>query len=308
MSASAIANENRMFVEKLSTPAHKKQAEERLQGFLRLRVYEDSVWSKVCPPQPISPSQCDRIPSSEGNGVALLRKVIDKEFVDVIATSMDFRGKGTPQYVENDTYNVDFYKISSPIFQITEGELRAKEIPLQQMLKHAITSHIDRAIDIAARRSWIAALATTTGKDLTTDDDYILPRSLVDLVNALEGPGGIRTLEGATVVMTKWMHNQLYKWPSSDTGALVGTEYWRDGYKYPTLKGLRIVITNKSDVFPNNEVWCFAAPAFLGTHYELNDDRFEIQKDFDLIRMKGWKTHGAAVGNNEAVARMTFAT
>lgn len=300
------SNTNRLFVEKLKNDGHRKLAEERLTGFLRLRVYEDSFWAKILPPKQISPAQCDRIPSSEGGGTALLRKIIDKEFVDVSATGMDFRGRGTTQYVDTDTYNVDFFKISSPEFIITEEELRAKEIPLQSMLKHAITSHIDRKIDEAAYAAILAAVGATVGKNLTTPDDYILPRNIVDLVNSLEGNGGNRTLEAATLLMTKAMYNQIYKWPQSDISNLVGTDFWADGYKYAKLKGLRVVVTNKSEILPNNEVIAFTSPDFLGSHFEMNDDRFEIQKDYSLIKMMGWKTHASTIGNNEAVARMRF--
>ena len=301
----SLSSTNRLFVEKLQNPGHKKQAEERLTNFLRMRVYEDSAWAKILPPKPISAAQCDRIPASEGNGTALLRKVIDKEFTDVSAVGMDFRGRGSTQYVDTDTFNADFYKISSPEFKITEEELRAKELPLQQILKNAITSHIDRTIDVAAHKACVTAVGST-GKDLSTPDDYILPRNLVDLVNAIEGQGGNKTLEVATLLMTKAMYNQIYKWPQSDISNLVGTEFWADGYKYPKLKGLRIVVTNKSDVFSNDEVWAFVAPEFLGVHYEMNDDRFEIQKDWSTLSFMGWKTHSSTIGNAEGVARMRF--
>jgi len=49
-------NLNRIFVENIRDPGLRKEAEERSQAYLKLRVYEDSFMARVMPPKPISPS------------------------------------------------------------------------------------------------------------------------------------------------------------------------------------------------------------------------------------------------------------
>jgi hypothetical protein len=296
-------NVNRIFVENLRDPTMRKEAEERSQAYLKLRVYEDSFLSRVLPPKPISPSQCDRTLESP----SLLRKIIDKEFTDVTATVMDFRGKGDYKFVETEQYPVDFYKIESEEYHITEGELRAKEQPVQSLIKHHTAREIQEQMDrvfIEAVEA-ILALPAHAAQSITVDEDIILPNNITKLRNLLDG----RTtfpLTAATLLMSQAQANNVDVWPQAGVDNGMGQEYWRDGYKYDTLFRLRAIKTIKTNLIPENVVYVFTAPEFLGHHLTFNDDRFQIKMEWDDIAWKGWKTHGASIGNNFAVAKMTL--
>lgn len=299
-------NLNRIFVENIRDPGLRKEAEERSQAYLKLRVYEDSFMARILPPKPISPSQCDRTLESP----TLLRKIIDKEFTDVKATVMDFRGKGDYKFVDTAQYPVDFYKIESEEYHITEGELRAKEQPVQSLIKHHTARHIQetmdstfiKAVDAIIDAAEIAAPGT---QKITVDEDIILPNNITKLRNLLDG----RTtfpLVSATLLMTQAQFNNIDVWPQAGVDNGMGQEYWRDGYKYDTIFRLRVVKTIKANLIPNNVVYVFTAPEFLGHHLTFNDDRFQIKTEWDDIAWKAWKTHGASIGNNFAVAKMVL--
>jgi len=296
-------NMNRIFVENIRDPGLRKEAEERSQAYLKLRVYEDSFMARILPPKPISPSQCDRTLESP----SLLRKIIDKEFTDVSATSMDFRGAGDYKFVETEQYPVDFHKIESEEYHITEGELRAKEQPVQSLIKHHTAREIQHVMDdtfITAINAIVDAAAAGT-QDITVDEDIILPNNITKLRNLLDGRSTY-PLTAATLLMTQAQFNNVDVWPQAGVDNGMGQEYWRDGYRYDTLFRLRVVKTIKADLIPNNVVYVFTAPEFLGHHLTFNDDRFQIKTEWDDIAWKGWKTHGASIGNNFAVARMTL--
>lgn len=294
-------NLNRIFVENIHDPSMRKEAEERSQAYLKLRVYEDSFLNRILPPKPISPSQCDRTLESP----TLLRKIIDKEYTDVTATTMDFRGKGDYKFVETEQYPVDFYKIESEEYHITEGELRAKEQPVQSLIKHHTAREIQEKMDsvfIEAVEKILAAPAHA-GQVITVPEDIILPNNITKLRNVLDG----RTtfpLTAATLLMSQSQFNNVDVWPQAGVDNGMGQEYWRDGYKYDNLFRLRVVKTIKTNLIPENVVYVFTAPEFLGHHLTFNDDRFQIKTEWDDIAWKAWKTHGAAIGNNFAVAKM----
>lgn len=293
-------NLNRVFVDNIRDPGLRKEAEERSQAYLKLRVYEDSFMSRVLPPKPISPSQCDRTLESP----TLLRKIIDKEFIDVKATPMDFRGQGDLKYVETAQYPVDFYKIESEEYKITEGELRAKEQPIQSLIKHHTAREIQKQMDTAFMTAVEAAIADT-GQSTTTADDIILPQNLTKLRNLIDGLAS-PSLVSATLLVSQAMFNNVDVWPQSGVDNGMGQEYWRDGYKYDTLFRLRVIKTIKTDLVPANVAYVFTAPEFLGHHLTFNDDRFQIKTEWDTISWKAWKTHGASIGNNYGVAKITF--
>ena len=293
-------NLNRIFVDNIRDPGLRKEAEERSQAYLKLRVYEDSFMARVLPPKPISPSQCDRTLDSP----TLLRKIIDKEYTDVTATIMDFRGKGDYKFVETDQYAVDFHKIESEEYHITEGELRAKEQPVQSLIKH----HTAREIQVKMDEAFIAAVdaaITSTGNSITVPEDIILPQNITKLRNVLDGRAD-PPLVSATLLMSQSQFNNVDVWPQAGVDNGMGQEYWRDGYKYDTLFRLRTIKTIKTDLIPENTVYVFTAPEFLGHHLTFNDDRFQIKTEWDDIAWKAWKTHGAAIGNNFACAKMTL--
>ncbi len=299
-------NLNRIFVENIRDPGLRKEAEERSQAYLKLRVYEDSFLSRIIPPKPISPSQCDRTLESP----TLLRKIIDKEYTDVVATQMDFRGKGDYKFVETEQYAVDFYKIESEEYHVTEGELRAKEQPVQSLIKHHTAREIQEVMDstfISAVEAIIAnAEATLPGSQLiTVSDDIILPRNITRLRNLLDGRSTF-PLTAATLLMSQSQFNNVDVWPQAGVDNGMGQDYWRDGYRYDTLYRLRTVKTIKTNLVPENVVYCFTAPEFLGHHLTFNDDRFQIKTEWDDIAWKGWKTHGASIGNNFAVVKMVL--
>lgn len=305
MSADIGSNLNRIFLEHLQDPDLKKTAEERSMAFLKQRIYEDCFMEKILPSKPISPSQCDRTEGSVGSP-SMLRKIIDKEFVDVTATVMDFRGKGDYRFVETETYGVDFFKIESPEFHITEGELRAKEQPIQDLIKHHTARHIEEVIDRTFVSAVEAALASNPSQAITSPDSTILPRNITKLRNLLDGRDGRRPLQAATLLMTKAQYNNIFTWPQAAIDNGLKDDFWRDGYKYDFLAGLRIVTTIKTHIVPNDVIYCFTAPEFIGHHFTFNDDRFQIRTEWDDIAWKAWKTHGAAIGNNYSVAKLTL--
>jgi hypothetical protein len=299
-------NLNRVFVENIRDPQLRKEAEERSQAYLKLRVYEDSFLSRVIPSKPISPSQCDRTEESP----SLLRKIIDKEYTNVTATVMDFRGKGDYRFVETEQYAVDFHKIESEEYHITEGELRAKEQPVQSLIKHHTARHIQETMDrtfIHAVNAIVAAaeIAAAGTQQVVVDEDIILPNNITKLRNLLDGRVSF-PLTAATLLMTQAQFNNIDVWPQAGVDNGMGSEYWRDGYKYDTIFRLRVIKTIKANLIPNNVVYAFVAPEYLGHHLTFNDDRFQIKTEWDDIAWKAWKTHGAAIGNNFGVVRMVL--
>lgn len=295
------SNLNRIFVENIRDPAMRKEAEERAQAYLKLRVYEDSFLSRIMPPKPISPSQCDRTLESP----TMLRKIIDKEYTDVTATVMDFRGKGDYKFIETAQYAVDFHKIESEEYHITEGELRAKEQPVQSLIKHHTARQIQEVMDRTFINAIEAILTANPTQAVGDSSDIILPSNITKLRNVLDGRSTFPQV-AATLLMSQAQFNNMAIWPQAGVDNGMGQEYWADGYKYDKLYGLRVVKTIKSNLVPNNKVYAFVAPEFLGHHLTFNDDRFQIKTEWDDIAWKAWKTHGAAIGNNFGVASLTL--
>lgn len=306
---------NEIFIQALNDPEMKKEAQEKGAEFLKLQIYEDSFMERILPAQSISPAQCDRDVNSPNYQV-----VIDKEFTDVTAVTATLRGRADYDYVETDRYAVSFNKIESPEYALTEGELRGMRMPIQKLIRHHVAYHIRKKMDeLFMGMSNAAVAASGLELDLSAGTDKILtPTILADLRRLIDNQNvGGRYLRASTILMTQSLYNYISTWVQSNTSAGVGTapgmaggltqEFWRDGYNYDKLFGLRVIRTVKSDLLQENEVMLFTEPEYLGHHFTFNDDRFAIVHHYDEIKWKGFRTFGAAIGNTQAVAKLKLA-
>lgn len=306
---------NEVFLQAIQDESMLKEAESKGAEYLKLQIYEDSFMERILPAQSIAPEQCDRDVNSPNYQV-----VIDKEYTDVTAVTTSFRGRSDYQYVETERYAVQFHKIESPEYSVTEGELRGMRQPLQNLIRHHIAYYIRKKMD----ESFIGMCnhaVSSSGLEIDrtgTGDDQISPELLIDLRNLIDGQNEDgRYLKASTLLMTQPMYNTISNWVQSNTSAGAGTqpgmaggltsEFWRDGYKYDQLFGMRVIKTMKSDLISEKELFLFTEPEYLGHHFTFNDDRFSIEHQHDILRWKGFRTFGSAIGNENAVAKLTLA-
>lgn len=319
---------NRTFLEMLDGGDMQKTAEKRMSTYLKAQVYEDSFMGRIVPPQPISVADCDLDEHSPN-----YKKVIPKEFKDVKAVTTGFRGMADYQYVETDRYAVRFYKISSEEYEITEDELRGIQQPIQSLIRHHVAFHIRKQMDAQFKGMVEQALRDVNGDYVPEQvlnysgttinglapkgtEAILTPELLVYLRNILDGRSP-EYLKATTVLMTEAQWNFVSTWIQSNTTAGIGTgvgmaggnksDFWKDGYEYDKLFGLRVVKTRKSDVIKNNEIYIFTDPEYIGHHFTFNDDRFAIEKKFENMKWKGWRTFGFAIGNTYSIGKLILA-
>lgn len=306
---------NEVFLEALDNPEMKKEAQSKGAEFLRMQIYEDSFMERIMPAQTISPQMCDRTVDSPNYQV-----VIDKEFTDVKAVTATFRGKADYEYVEADRYAVQFHKIESPEYALFEGELRGYRMPVQNLIRQHIAFYIRKKMDeIFIGLSNKAINSSGNHLDLSqTDNTQLTPELLASLRNVIDAQGSDNGSyqRAATILMTQAQYNNISTWIQSNTADGAGTmpgvtsgikeDFWRDGYNYKQLFGLRVVTSFKSDLIKHNEIYVYSEPEYLGHHFTFNDDKFSIEKRHDEIKWKGYRTFGAAIGNEMTVGKLTL--
>lgn len=304
---------NELFIQALQDPQMKKEAADKAAEYLKLQIYESGFMGRILPAQSISPMQCDRDPDSPNYQV-----VIDKEFIDVAAVTTSFRGRSHYDYIETERYAVKFFSIQSPEYSLTEEELRGMRQPIQTLIRHHIAFYIEKKMDEMFIGMCNAAIAASGLEiDLSAGTEYKLTTELLTRLRNLIDRQQPQYLKPATLLCTQAQWNQIYTWLQPNTGAGAGTgigmtggygtDFWRDGYQYDKLGGLRVVITRKNDIVLDNEIYLFTDPEYLGHHFTFNDDRFSIEHQHNVMRWKGFRTFGAAIGNVNSVAKLKLA-
>ena len=105
--------------------------------------------------------------------------------------------------------------------------------------------------------------------------------------------------------------NDILEWNNTLLGLNLLDEVTKDGYSYKTLLGRKVVVSIKNDLFVSSTkpvIYAFAAPQFLGNFFVLNQTKFVVKKDFNMIIFKGWEDIAIGVGNIRGAAKITLDT
>jgi hypothetical protein len=190
----------------------------------------------------------------------------------------------------NCSYNLSLRKIPAIIPEYPVGT--AEDI-VKMMQKEEDSNFMAQCRDVVAR----------SGKSLnvTTPTHKITRESLTALTNMIDGD----ELETACFLMSKTTWNE---WAAQgnevfDIGAW---DVVRHGYKEEEILGRKCFVTLKEDLIPNNEIWAFCSPEYLGYMFTLDDAKFWVDSRADEIFFKGWEFIGCGFGNIRGMAMITI--
>jgi hypothetical protein len=292
---------NDVFLKRLDTNEGMQKVANEGAAFVRDKLREVSFARQILPPMYVS--QADLQVSVNHDGVV---KIVELE-PDSKAMLVNFRGKPTTNYIEGKRIELPFHSISSEEFQKTEEELLAYRMPLTQVIEQnsvldiqkiedeAFLNHVDAAITASSN-------AITGNYDGTTD--AVPEKKIRELFDQIDG----KQLQTETLLMDSKMFNRLIVNNNTQgtfgDGALKG-EIAINGFKYPTLYGRRIIISNKTDLLANT-IYSFTAPEFLGEFCILNDTKFDIDKKRNVITLSAYETIGMVIANTKSAAKLTL--
>ena len=93
---------------------------------------------------------------------------------------------------------------------------------------------------------------------------------------------------------------------ATDVGSPLASELTVAGYKYESIMKRKLVVTNKSDLVPAGTIWFYTEPAYLGNFFILNDTKFWIKKEADMIVWKTWEYIAEGFGNIRSIAKLVL--
>ena len=290
---------NDLFVKKLDTQEGMDKLAMEGGAFVRDKLRESSFARKVLPPDYVS--QADLQVSVQHDGVV---KIVEIE-PESKAMVVNFRGKPTTNYIEAERVELPFHSISSEDFEKTEEELLAYRMPLTKVIEQnsvldiqkiedeTFLRHIDNAI-VESGNAVPINYNSTTGQ--IPEDGF---RQLFDKIDEKE-------LRSQKLLMDTTTFNRIVvNNNTNDTfgdGGIKG-EIAVNGYKYPTLYGRQIIISTKTDLL-KDKIYAFTDPEYLGQFCILNDTKFNIDKDRNLICFSAYETIGMVIANTKSAARM----
>lgn len=264
-------------------------------AYIKERLREESFARKVLPPDMISKAELQR--NENGDGVY---KLVDIE-PDSSAISLNFRAESPAKYVTGTRFKINFYKVASEKFEKAESELLAYEMPITKILEENTVFDIQAQEDSKFYAASVAAIAGSA-RDAVSTEVTITRATLASSLKLLHA----QKLNAKCFLMTEELFDDVLGWDYTTVGGDMAGKITVSGYDEPTLLKRKLVITNKADIVGNREVWLYAPPEFLGRFYVLEDTKFWIDKNVDMIEWVSWEIIGMGIGNAKSIARLTY--
>lgn len=307
MSATSTNMLNQALFEQLNTPGLQKQAADAVNDYTRTKMREDGFLRKIMPPIPITNDELDRRIDTDEPW-----KIIDKEPNNPAAISVPFVTLPIDTYIRGPRYAVAFSRILSPRFAKDVDQLRTWHMDIRQVLS-------DNSIkDMLAEEDskFIAAVnAAMLGANTPvpyngnvvqweTISGGITRETWPEALKIM--PRGPSSLEAHTVLINSVTIKEVMKWGRDEIGGDWAMDIAKQGWAATEFMGNQLIITIKRGIVPDNTIFMFADPKFIGKHFMLEDTVMYIKKEHFMIEFFAYQTSGASIGHTGGLARADF--
>lgn len=287
---------NAAFLERLGTAEGRTELQEKGVLYIKKILREESFLRKVLPPQVVTKMDLQRSLTTD-----TFEKIVDIE-PDSFALDVNFLGEPQSSYVEGQRYSIRFQEISTPMFEKNELELAAYEMPLIKVIEQNSIKDIHEREDLG----WIKQnrqVIQLTGQSIDDPTQTFLSRDLLSEGTKLISNQRRRATK---ILMSSPTWDDISKWVATDVGDTLASKITVDGYDLNQIIGRGLIVTTKTTVVPQGEVWFYTDQAYLGNYFMFGSTQFYIDKIAELIRWKAWEVIGVGIGNIFSLSRLTF--
>lgn len=277
--------------------------------YTRTTVREDSFAFKIMEPQKATPEMLvpgldEKLqiietlePDSPGAKWVPLQATPDGEYIYgsryIVPIARVVTRKFEKDLAELLTYREDLRKIVSQN-SIKDGlaAIDGKFVSTIKAICEDTAGTLPGVQNVTGKVQWIAASGGITKANLV-EAFKMLPRG-----NA----NGKFVLRNWLMLMNDVTAQDLKKLDVNEIGDENVSEIWRSGLSTDVVMGLKSLYTIKSDLVPDNRIYFFAAPEFLGKAYYLHDWTMVMKKEAYFLEMWAYWMGGFAIGNIAGVA------
>lgn len=284
---------NNLFIEQLDTVEGIRKTAAGGAAFTRAKIREIGFGRRILPPQSVTRVDCTRSTDHD-----TLIKIVDIEH-DSKAMAVNFASEADERYIQGKRAAFPFFKIESEKFVKSEAELLAYDYPVTKVIEENSVKDIQKVEDIKFIEYAEAAVALT-GKRLLSTATAVDRREMNSLFKMID----FDQLIADCCLMNTVDYDDYMIQPAHDIGSPLASEITVEGYKYQTILKRKLVVTNKHDILAPGEIWAFTEPAYLGHFFILNDVKFWIKKEADLVIWKTWEYIAEGFSNIKSIAKI----
>ena len=282
-----------------------KVAQDAATDYTRTNIREESFMFKILPPEKATDDMLDRAlderlqiiweiePDSPGAKWVPLQTVPDAEYITGSRYIIPFARVLTPKFVKDidelRTTRQDIRKIltdNSIKDALSEIDTKGMETINSVVFNAAGAGQPNRVTGKVQWRDFSGGLCRET----FAEAKKMLPEGSVTM------PGKFR-LRNYICLMNDVTAQDWLKLGRDAVGGDMAQDMFKNGLTTDTFLGVKALFTIKADLVPNNYVYFFAAPEFLGKAFYLTDWTMFMKKEAYFIEMFSYWLGGFAFGN-----------
>lgn len=277
-------------------------------NMIRRRIREDGFLRNIIPPEVRTNADLDRHPDHD-------RPIIyeDMEPLSPGAVSLSFDGSTDSQTFFGKKFAVVFERIATKEYVKNVNELRTYRMDLRQV----ITDNALKDMQTREDANFISLVDTVvgasngvgqTGSQQNFEIQGGISRdSYTEVLNIIQDCN----LNNGVFLMNRHTASNFIKWDRSEFGGDIAEKTAIDGLSALSeakIMGVRHLFTIKRDIVPDNVVYLFTEPSFLGKLYTLDEPgpTMYVEKKKDFIRFQAIENLGCTIANVAGVAKVTF--
>ena len=294
---------NDAFVNAIKDDSKKKLAEDSTSYTIRDKIREAGFMGKILPATGVD---VNKLIKEEDRDDFYLQVDIEPGSE---AMTVSFRGEPNAKYFNTRRVKLAFTRLATPIWQKTEEELLASNIPITDMLKKWAVPDIQAMEDYHfLQYSYLAATHSSNVLTATTEAD---PYALIanDSAIDLKKHNLVRLLNqfpkterrAAKLLMNEQEWNDVLLWQLEEIGDKVGDTAF-DGLTNTTLLGLPVIRTIKTPMLPEGNVYAFTSPEYFGVAKQLYDIKLWTDVKANKLEFMLWKSIGMVIVATKSIA------
>jgi hypothetical protein len=297
---------NRLWLSYLETPGQEKRASDAINSFTRVQMREDSFARKILDPVQIPNDEFDRQVDTDKPV-----KVIDKEPGNPPAISLPFAAAPINIYIKSPRYRVLFDRILTPRFTKDVDELRTYVMDIRQVMS-------DNAIkDMLAEEDskFLSAVNTALGTVNVNNPISGVPQ----WVTISGGMSRDATIDGKKVMnrtpflleparaLTNFVSwKEFEKWGRDEMGGDLSQDVIKNGLVEARFEKLDWLVTIKRTLVPDQSVYYFSDPKFIGKSFILEDCTMFVKREYFMLEYFAYESMGGAIGHIGGLARVDY--
>lgn len=319
MSMSKIAAANAAMIASIERGTHDASEMRKVaQGFgdyTRTGINEASFLGQILPEETVT--NADFIWTMDSS----LQVGYEKQVQSAPSKFVPFGTMPEGRYIETSKYTVPAAKLITDEFKKDIDELRTTKMPIQQLLMddsirwgvEQIDGKFIATVNAILDDSDSMGIQRQTGKQqIIAFSDGLNRKTWVDATNLMfrgstfQGMERMYRLDTKCALMSRSTLNEFVKLDRNAFGGDMAQDNLVKGIQSATFGGINIVATLKSDIIPDNWVYFFTSPEYLGHYFKVRDWTTFIEPRSTII---SWHSHwlgGCGIGNIAGVTLAKF--